>query len=92
MTLITGFCYIFYGTKMDRINEYRARALKEHARGDKPLMIWLPEKLHRAFREEVFKNRTTMRAVTIRFIEYYTGVKVEEKRTGNGGTTGTDKA
>lgn len=71
------------------MNEKMTRAMKEHARGDKPLMIWIPEPLHRAFREMVFKNRTTMRAVTLKFLEYYTGYKHDDGKPNNREKSGT---
>lgn len=43
-------------------------------RGDnRSFMIWLPPCIHEAIREKLWRTKKTARAVTISFLQHYTG-------------------
>lgn len=46
--------------------------------GEKPFMIWLPADLHAAVKGKLAKDRKTAKAVVTRFLELYSGYKVEK--------------
>lgn len=41
-------------------------------------MVWIPPDLHLAVRKKLAADRKTAREVVIRFLELYTGYKVEK--------------
>ncbi|MCJ7828469.1 MAG: hypothetical protein MUP81_01865 [Dehalococcoidia bacterium] len=52
----------------------------------KALMIWIPAKLHRAFKKKLAGSGQTIKGVVISFLEAYLG-KNPEKSPDNSGST-----